>query len=485
MADRRRLVTIAWDGTVTTLRDLENGSTYFTVRDSFTVTPGPRKQVQSGAPRRYAGTRPVAETHDNGVIGWRLLVTGSTADAALTNVETILGDLEGTSRMFVEWRPEGTTKSTYYEVRGPATWKPTYSWAQFAGARSMYVDVEIPVGPLAWGDQATIAVASTSLPAVVQLSTAITGDAPALVDLELTNPSGGSVAPIWALIGWTKRPGTPLSSSVAPFGIIEAETGGSLSGWATSSDGAYGGGSGLKVTASGAGTASALFTVDPSVMQPDEFTDEVDVEVWARISLASTLIAPRMTLSLLPFAGSTFGGEQFSAEFGSVGKAITLPSSGSAKFRMVRLGILSLPVDTGRPLKWKIKVAGSWAAGSSGVFGLDRLFVVPARQRAVSASAKVNDAGYAKFIGSTGAATKTIRSDLSGLVASGSGNPGRDAGLGGTPLEFPPGNVDLLLKFSDLVADDPTVDTTTEQLAFTGVTGTVRVTPRYWLAAGA
>ena len=486
MADRRRLVTLAYDGTVTTVRDLENGSTYYSVKDSFTVSPGQRRQVQAGAARRYAGTRAVAETHDNGSIAWKILVTGTTADAVIANVETILGDLEGTGRLFVEWRPEGITYSVYYEVRGPATWKPTYSWAQFAGARSMYVDVEIPVGPLAWGDQSTIAIASTSLPAVVSLGTAIPGDAPSLVDLELTNPTGGSVAPIWALIGWTKRPAAALAGSVAPFGIIEAETGGTVSGWASAADAAYGGGNGLKVTASGAGTASALFTVDPSVMQPDDFTpDEVDLEFWARVALDSTLVSPRLTLSLLPLAGSTFGGEQFSAEFGSTGKALVLPASGTAKFRLVRLGVLSLPVDTVRPLKWNVKVLGSWAAGSTGVFGFDRLLVVPARQRAVSISAKANDSAYGKFIGSTGTATKTIRSDLSGLIASGAGNPGRDCGLGGTPLELPPGNVDMLLKLSDLVADDPTSDATSEQLAFAGVTGTVRVTPRYWLGRGA
>lgn len=486
MADIRRLVTISWNGTVTTVRDLEDGTNFFAVRDSFTIRPGQRKPLTATQHRRYAGSRTVGESHDNGTIAWKALVKGTTADQVLANVAGLLGDLEDGLGLFLEWRPDGATYSTYYELRGPASWAPTYSWAQFAGAASMYVDVELPVAPLAWHDQISIAIASTTVPAVIPLGTSVPGDAPALVDLTLTNPSGAGVAPIWALLGWTKRPGSPLSGSVAPFGIVQAETGGSLSGWAVTADTDYSGGSGLQVTASGAGTSSVVFPIDPSVLQPDDFTPgEVDVEVWARVALDSTLVSPRLTLSLWPAAGSTFGGIQYTNEHGSSGKSLTVPSSGTERFRLVRLGTLGLPVDPVRPLKWDLKVTGTWASGSTGVFGLDQLFVVPARQRAVSASGKVNDAGYAKFIGSSATASKTIRSDLSGLIASGAGNPGRDSGLGGSPLEFPPGQVDLLVVLSDLVADDPSLDANSAVKEFAGVTGTVRVTPRTWLARSA
>ncbi len=132
-----------------------------------------------------------------------------------------------------------------------------------------------------------------------------------------------------------------------------------------------------------------------------------------------------------------------------------------------------------------MKVAASWATGSTGTVGLDYLVMVPARQRASSVSSQPNDTAFPRFIASTAATTKTIRHDLSGLVASGSANPGRDSGLGGTLLEMAPGNVDLVLKLSSLVADDPTVDATSEQLAHTGVTGQLVVTPRDWLARAA
>jgi hypothetical protein len=103
---------------------------------------------------------------------------------------------------------------------------------------------------------------------------------------------------------------------------------------------------------------------------------------------------------LQPFAGTAFGGEQFAAEFGSAGKTVTKPASGSA-FRPVKLGTLSMPVDKAQPLKWNVKVAASWAAGSTGNFGLDYLWLVPSRQRALSPTSKPNDSAYPDFIAST------------------------------------------------------------------------------------
>lgn len=484
MADRRRLVTLDSAGVATTVKDFEDSTIVFSVRDSFDVKAATRKPVLAARGRRYAGARVVGESHDNGEISWQSLVKGATPDAVITNAEAFVAAVEQPRNdLYFEWRPDGATHSTFYEVRGPATWKLTYKWAQFQGALSMVVEFTIPVGPLALEAPTTINIASTTLPAVVQLGTAIGGSAPAMMDLALRT-SGGTSPPIFAMVGWTKRPGAPLAGSVAPFGVIEAETGASLATWAVTADANYRGGSGLKATAAGAGSASAMFALDPSVMQSDDFmTGEVDIEVWGIVELAATLVLPTWTLSLQPNAGLSFGAEQFSAEFGSIGKLVAKPSSGTVK-RMVKLGTLSMPVDVATPLKWNLKVAASWAAGSTGTCGLDYLILTPARQRALSPTSKANDSSYPKFISSTSDTNKKIRADLSGRVASGAGNFGRDSGLGGQLLELPPGNVDLLLKLSSLVPDDPTSDTTSEQLAHTGVTGTVTVWPRYWIGRG-
>jgi hypothetical protein len=484
MADRRRLVSKSdITGTVTTIRDWEDGSTMLSVKDSWIVTPGQRKTTHADSQRRYGGSIPTGETHTNGFIEWSMLIKGATADACIASVEAMLGDLESLrvtrDDLYVEWRPDGATSSVYYEIRGPGEWKTDYKWAQFAGALSLVVSIRIPVAPLADGAAIDIAITSTTMPATVALATAIPGNAPARASLALTT-SGGGAPPIFALIGWTKRPTTPLASSSAPFGVFNASSAMTPTTWAVVAHADYRGGNGLQVTTAGAGTASALLAVDPSTLVSDDFTPgEVTVELWATVKLAATVVSPRLILSVQPFAGTSFGGEQFSAEFGSVGKLLTVPTA--TAMRHVKLGTLTLPVDAAQPLKHNIKVAASWAAGSSGTFGLSYVAIVLARQRALSPTSKTNDASYPKFIASTGATTKTIRHDLSGRVASGAGNPGRDSGLGGSLLELPPGDVDLLVKLSTLVPDDPTLDATSEQLSHT-VTGALRVTPRYWLA---
>lgn len=487
MADRRRIVTISRTGTVTTVRDLEDNSSFFSVRDSFSVTPGQRKTVFAQRTRRYGGSLAAAESHENATVKWQVLVAGATNDAVNSNVELMLGVLErATLNTFLEWRPEGASTSTYYEIRGPAQWNLTYKWVQYVGTKTMVVDVSLPVAPLARGDVTSGApvqsqsISSTTMPETVALGTTIPGSAPAQADISLRT-SGGTSAPIWALIGWTRRPDTPMSGAVVPFGAIDAESYATVSTWALiGTDANFRNSNGIRATTSGAGTASATWTVDPSVMQPDEFTQgTIDVEVWARVELASSVVSPKLTLSLEPNAGSSFGMSQYSAEFGSAGKLLTLPSSGT-RFRFVRLGTLTMPVDPANALKWDVKIAGAWSAGSSGSFGLDYLCLVPARSRAVSKSGVANDSAYPDFIISTSDTTKTVRSDLSGLVASGAGTAGADSGLGGTPIELPTGDVNVFVKLSSLVADDPTSDATTEQKEHTGVTGTVLVSPRYW-----
>jgi len=423
----------------------------------------------------------VSESHENGAITWKALVKATTEDNCNLAVEALLGVLE-TARLdlFFEWRPDGATSSVFYEIRGPAKWQPEYKQMQYQGAKSMMVDIEIPVGPLARSAPSTQSISSTTFPLHKTDLTSIGGDAPALCDVSV-RASGGSAAPIWALIGWCQRPSSPLASSVAPFGIIEAETG-SLTTWsAIGTDAAFRGSNGIRTTTSGAGTAAAVFPVDPSTMAADAFTHgTIDIEVWARVELASGVVSPKLTLSLEPNAGASFGASQYSQEHGSAGKLLTLPSSGT-RFRLVRLGTLTMPVDPVTPLKWDVKVAGSWAGGSSGAFGLDYLVMVPVKQRACGKTGVANDSSYPKFIASTSDTTKTIRSDLSGLVGSAAGNKGRDSGLGGAPIELPPGNVDLVVVLSSVVPDDPTVDTSSMQLSHTSTTGSLVITPRHWL----
>jgi hypothetical protein len=324
-----------------------------------------------------------------------------------------------------------------------------------------------------------------TLPLYLPLGGTIPGDAPAKACLSVT-PSGGAAAPIWALAAWAARPGAPLATAVAPFGIVEAETAGDLTSWAVTADAAMSGGSSLKdVAASSAKAYTASYLIDPATMVPDDFTaHELSLEVWAAVIMSSTLVTPTLKLSLRPEDGLTFGAERFSDEWGSAGKVLTVPSSGTVR-RLVRLGSVQLYCDPNRPRRWKLWIAGALGAGSSGTFGLDVLFLDPAKQIACSPSSIANDGTFPAFVASTAETTKTIRSDLSGLVAKPPANGHPDIGLGGELLEtLPPGNTDMLLKLSSLVPDDPTVDATSEQVSHTA-TVHVAVTPRSSMLRGA
>lgn len=648
--DTLRIVSFSKGGRPVTALDIEVSGTYEKVRDSLEIKPATKKPIVSQSSRRYGGGRQVAESHENGTLKANWLIKGATADSCITALQAFLGEIEDAAPgRFIEFKPDGATYSTFYELRGTAIWTPQYRWVQFAGALSLNAEITFPIAPLArlarmdilddfavnsiadytfdsgsgtmtvvsgklaptttatksfyhsgrghdYGDvQVTLKVetgatvtgrdvglfvrrlgASDSLfvdvaggqlrivkvdagvgavlaqtaiawptsstrwlrgriegnlvtvesftsaptpmsapatttsytlagadatkfgagivgdvgvrmsvidtdwrlddftvepftyrnrtlPEKLALSGPIPGDAPALCDIQVT-PSGGAAPPVWALFGWTRRPTTPMSSTVAPFGLIEAETGTDLSTWAVTADADYSGSSGLQATAAGAGTAAAMFAVDPSTLEPDDFAmGDLDLEVWARVELASTLVSPRVTLSARPTAGVSFGAERFTGEFGATGKLLTVPSSG-LRFRFVRLGTLTLASFPDEPVSWTLRVAASWSVGSTGVFGLDRLLCVRAKQRAAGPTGKANDANYPKFVASTSETQKIVRSDLSGRVAAPPANPFPDSGLGGSTIELPSA-ADVAVKLSSLVPDDPTLDAATEQLS--------------------
>jgi hypothetical protein len=322
---------------------------------------------------------------------------------------------------------------------------------------------------------------SASLPGQIVLSGAIPGDAPAKADITLTTayaPLGG--LPIWALLGWSKRPGSGLAA--APFGIMEAETASNLSGWASEANvGARGELMLLDKAALFTDVYTASWAVDPSLMVADEFTGEVAIEVWARVMLAPTIITPSLTLSTHPEDGLTYGTPRYTEEWGSVGKLLVTPTEAAGRFRMTRLGTLQMLVDPLRPRKWLVWLDGKVGAGSSGEWGTDYLILVPAAQRACSPSGKANDASYPTFIPSFNETSKTVRSDLSALISVPPKYGHPDHGLGGQLIELPPGETELVAKLSDLVPDDPTSNGLSEHLS-RSVTVHVAVTPRWYLA---
>jgi hypothetical protein len=248
-----------------------------------------------------------------------------------------------------------------------------------------------------------------------------------------------------------------------PLGLIEAEN---------SINGNVGNGN----LRSGFGSTSATWTqvvVDPALLVGDDYDQNwVAIEVWGRMELTSassgtvTLGAYSITLaSQLPI---------FSEEFGDVGRALTLPSSGTVR-RLVRLGTLRLPTTGGRYL---LSCAGTPGASAPSI---DYFVLLPAAARALSPSGRVNDASkFPTFDPVTSEVTRLIYPDLSGALREPSTGTALVAapGLGGSLLEVPPGDDQAIVKLSSLVPDDPTSNTSSEQLAHSG-TLHFAVTPRY------
>lgn len=415
------------------------------------------------------------------------VVAGTPTNLATTNLAARVAN--GVSH-WVRGRIEGNVVTAEYFLAAPTpmgapTLTNTYTLAagaertEFgAGVKGAPGRVWIPKTVGAAQDEYAVepyTYRNQELPQALVLSGTIPGDAPCKADVTIT-PSGGAGAPIWALLGWTKKPSAGLAA--APFGIIEAETAANLSGWSVVA-GPTARGNSLLLDEAAAATDvyTASWPVDPSLMTPDAFASEVAIEVWARVTMASTIVTPNLTLSVRPEDGLSYGSARYTDEWGSAGKLLTVPSAGS-QYRMVRLGTLRMLVDTLRARKWTLWLGGSVGAGSSGAWGVDYLLLGPAGARACSPSSKANDSGFPQFIASPAETSKTIRHDLSARVAKPPAYGHPDHGLGGQLLELPPGEDELLVKLSNLVPDDPTVNATTEQLAHTA-TVHAAITPRW------
>ena len=476
---------------VEVVRDLDDGVNYAAVNNTFAVQQGQRGQSLAQRSGRYGGADVASEQQENDKVTWQALVRGTTSDEVVAACESILVATERTNYdLALEWRAGSVLNSTFFPLRGPAEFELSHEAIRLEAGRAEYVSLTFPVAPLTDSALLTTTIGSHTQPTVITTLPNSHGTAPNRMDAAFRH-SGGS-APAFCLLGWARRPTTPLSGSVAPFGIIEGETGANLATWSTSGTYTnYRGTAGIKATASGAGSASATYAVDPSTLEPDEFTrNTIDIEVWARVEIDAGVTSPRLTLSLEPFAGTNFGAAQFTPEYGAAGKLLVNQPSSGAKFRPVRLGTLTMPVDAAHPLKWNVKVAASWTGGS-GVFGLDYLVMVPARRRACTRTGVTLDSAYPRYIASTNDTNKLIRDDLSGLVASGSGNFGPDLGMGGSTLEpsHQPdavigtggGAFDLLVWPSSVVPDDPVASSTDMAVSHTSVTGKVYVRQRHYL----
>lgn len=476
--------------TFTSSLDLNSGNVQL-VRDTFKVQAPERKAQFSDSNRRYGGAWQSSEQHGNGAIGGSFFISNTTANTAVDKWEALLQIIEGTDDYdyYIKWQPEAASNPVYYEVRGAASWVANYRWLEFSQNRSVVFDVEWPVGPLARGAAITFTTSSTNYPATVQIpaasgySVSVPGTAPALLDLNVAQAASSTGIDFFS-VAWTKRPGSPQASTNTPFGLIEVSTGTAASTGVSGTNYTFNNTSPNRaaVASPATGTTYTLnVDIDPSVLIRDDFTrNEVQLEVWARMKVASTHSAT-VVASLEPktAAGAS---SRYTAEYGTSGKLLNAPASGN-NFYLYRLGTLTAVCErdaAGNAAVYTLRLTTTFSAASTSEFAIDYLMVQPSRQRALTPTSKTPDATYPKFLYSTAAATKTIQSDLKGWLTPSGGTRYPDSGLGGQMLELPPGNVDLFIKPTLGVPDNTTTaDDETKALTISGT-----IIPRYYLARG-
>lgn len=160
MADRVRLVEFTdRRARPRTVSDLQDAVNTFFERGTWTVTPPSKAPVMSRDARRFGGETQRGESHGNGSVSFTGRVKDATsADAALARLETFLAALndDGVVGRYVEWRPQGASRSVYFPIRATAGWQSNYQNRQFVGAQSVDTQVSIPVAPLAEWDHMDI-----------------------------------------------------------------------------------------------------------------------------------------------------------------------------------------------------------------------------------------------------------------------------------------------------------------------------------------
>ena len=281
-------------------------------------------------------------------------------------------------------------------------------------------------------------------------------------------------APIWAQIAWAAKPTTGLAT--APFGVLDSSEAESVRGWTYQTVTGAKGGKALYAVKIKRG--AAYWNIDPATLTPDTFTNEVSVEVWARILIRAGLVTANLTLSAQPQDGGGYASPRYTDEWGSAGRPLVLPE-GNAHWRYTRLGTLHLLVNPLAPRIWRLYVEGE--SDTFEEWGIDYLVVVPSLQRACSPSGKPNNSSFPQFISNIGPTVKTVKSNLSATLNRPGKNGHPDHGLGGQLMYLPPGETDLFVRLASQVPDSPTISEGGDQLSYPAKV-TVTVTPRFFLA---
>jgi hypothetical protein len=228
------------------------------------------------------------------------------------------------------------------------------------------------------------------------------------------------------------------------------------------------------------GSPSLYF--DPSLIVPDDFQDDLAIELFARVMLPTSAVAPFLFVQAQGYAGPNASTPvRYTQEYGSTGVAVSTSSS----FQIFRAGTIVVPAESIRQrARWIIQLVMRVSAGSSGTMSWDYMFLVPATDRATNPTGKDGTTVPLFF---TNSSQKRIRSDLTTTITDPTitaAGEVQSAGLGGSLLEMEPGNSRIVALFAPEIPNDPAraaVDTT---VASKAVSLHASITPRFHVLRG-
>jgi hypothetical protein len=252
-----------------------------------------------------------------------------------------------------------------------------------------------------------------------------------------------------------------VAGGYPPVGLIQsasddvANRGSKFSSITTDAD--YRGGYSLQTTGAMSTNGYAEWYILPWTLTPDELAaDEVAIAVYARLEVASTQTSTVVTLSAKPEGGTSYGEQRYTDEYGSTGKTVKLPSSGTV-FRPVYLGTLRFPVRRSKPVRWKLRVDITNSGAATGTFGIDYLALLPARSHVRSAAGVSTTSAFSSFVTSTSETRKRIDYQGRGWTSNPASMVSRDeypsSDVGGANIILPRDDCQLLVLPSSYIVD--------------------------------
>lgn len=227
--------------------------------------------------------------------------------------------------------------------------------------------------------------------------------------------------------------------------------------------------------AAGGETYTNSFMLMPGLDWPDDYTAEVAVEVWARVLLSAAFTGG--VRGIISAGGEGLSTPTYSSEHGSTGVALVMPAAGNSKWRLCRLGTLTLPASRGDAAKVVLTVSFVVAAGTNlQAFAVDDITVVPVRSRFAMATGRLSSPSFLE----SATAYRTVESDLSSVVYLPPRVRKPIGGLAGSMIEISPGEVSVLGIASHLIPDYENGSSTSETQGFPPLH--LAITPRYhWM----